>query len=192
MRLYGLIASMLIMLSASDATDEASKKDLANFQGTWNLISSERDGKKTPQEEAKKVTLAIQGDQFVLRKDSVTISEGRLTLDPIKTPKEIDESITTGPNKGKVFLAIYEMMKSITKSASLPLERNGQPLFPRLLAVAIFFRSGSEKRNECPVPLSDRQRNRLRLSRFSFREGRCSVSACGLFALLLLLPRRKL
>lgn len=94
---------------AADVTDDAAKKDLAKFQGNWILISAERDGKKTPQEEAKKLTLAIQGEQFVLRKDSVVISEGRLTLDPTKTPKEIDESITTGPNKGKTFLAIYEI-----------------------------------------------------------------------------------
>jgi len=109
MRLYGLIASALGVLSAADATDDAAKKDLAKFQGGWILISAERDGKKTPQEEAKKLTLAIQGNQFVLRKDSVVISEGRLTLDATKTPKEIDESITTGPNKGKTFLAIYEI-----------------------------------------------------------------------------------
>jgi uncharacterized protein (TIGR03067 family) len=109
MRFYGLLASFLIVLSAVDASDDAAKKDLAKFQGNWNLISAERDGKKTPEEEAKKITLTIQANQFVLRKDSVVISEVRLTLDPTKTPKEIDEAITTGPNKGKVFLAIYEI-----------------------------------------------------------------------------------
>jgi uncharacterized protein (TIGR03067 family) len=39
----------------------------------------------------------------------VIISEGTMTLDPTKKPKEIDETITTGPNKGKVFSAIYEI-----------------------------------------------------------------------------------
>jgi uncharacterized protein (TIGR03067 family) len=69
----------------------------------------ERDGKKTPQEDAKKITLTIQGNRFVLRKDAEIVSEGTMTLDPTKKPKTIDETITTGPNKGKVFSAIYEI-----------------------------------------------------------------------------------
>ena len=109
MRPYGLIASVLGVLIAADAGDDAAKKDLEKFQGNWQLISAERDGKKTPQEDAKKITLSIQGDKFVLRKNSVVISEGTMTLDPNKKPKAIDETITTGPNKGKAFSAIYEV-----------------------------------------------------------------------------------
>ena len=109
MRLYGLIASALGVLIAADARDDAAKKDLEKFQGNWTLISAERDGKKTPPEEAKKITLTIQANEFVLRKDGVIISEGTMTLDPTKTPKEIAETITVSPNKGKTFLAIYEI-----------------------------------------------------------------------------------
>jgi uncharacterized protein (TIGR03067 family) len=109
MRIYGLIASVLGVLIAADAGDDAAKKDLEKFQGNWNLISAERDGKKTSQEDAKKITLAIQRNKFILRKDAVIISEGTMTLDATKKPKEIDETITTGPNKGKVFSAIYEI-----------------------------------------------------------------------------------
>jgi uncharacterized protein (TIGR03067 family) len=107
MRPFALIA--LTVLLAADATDDAAKKDLAKFQGNWQLISAERDGKKTPDEDAKKITLTIQGDKFVLRKDALIISEGTMTLDPTKKPKEINETITTGPNKGKAFSAIYEI-----------------------------------------------------------------------------------
>ena len=107
MRSFGLIA--VIVLIAADAGDDAAKKDLEKFQGNWQLISAERDGMKTPQEDAKKITLTIQGNKFVLRKDTVIISEGTVTLDPTTKPKEIDETITTGPNKGKVFSAIYEI-----------------------------------------------------------------------------------
>ena len=107
MRSLGLLT--VTVLIAADATDDAAKKDLEKFQGNWQLISMVRDGKKTPQEDAKKITLTIQGDKFVLRKDAVIISEGTMTLDPTKKPKEVDESITTGPNKGKVFSAIYEI-----------------------------------------------------------------------------------
>jgi uncharacterized protein (TIGR03067 family) len=107
MRSFSLIA--LVMVIAADAQDDGAKKDLEKFQGNWQLISMERDGKKTPPEDAKKITLSIQGNKFVLRKDAAVISEGTMTLDPTKKPKEIDETITTGPNKGKVFSAIYEI-----------------------------------------------------------------------------------
>ena len=106
MRLLVLFAAVLI---AAHSGDDAAKKDLAKFQGNWTLISAERDGKKTPEEDAKKIKLTIQGNKFVLRKDGVVISEGTMTLDPSKKPKEVDETISTGPNKGKVFSAIYEI-----------------------------------------------------------------------------------
>jgi uncharacterized protein (TIGR03067 family) len=104
-----LIASMLGVLIAAGSGSDTAKQDLAKFQGNWTLISAERDGKKTPEVEAKKLKLTIHGNKFVLRKDSVVISEGTMTLDPTKRPKEVDERITTGPNKGKVFSAIYEI-----------------------------------------------------------------------------------
>src|ERR1700704_2476482 len=65
--------------------------------------------KRHRKRDAKKITLTIQGDKFLLRKDAVIISEGTMTPHPRKKPKAIDETITTGPNKGKVFSAIYEI-----------------------------------------------------------------------------------
>lgn len=109
MKPFGLMALLFGTLIAADAGDDPAKKDLAKFQGNWQLISMERDGKKTPPEDAKKITLTIQGDNFILRKDASVISEGTMTLDATKKPREIDETITTGPNKGKVFSAIYEI-----------------------------------------------------------------------------------
>jgi hypothetical protein len=43
MRPYGLIASVLGVLIAADAGDDAAKTDLERFQGHWSLISAERD-----------------------------------------------------------------------------------------------------------------------------------------------------
>jgi uncharacterized protein (TIGR03067 family) len=109
MRPYGLMALAVGLLIAADPRDDAAKKDLGKFQGNWKLISAEQDGKRTPQGEVKKIKLTIQANKFILRKDSVVISEGTFTLDPARKPKEIDETITTGPNRGKIYLAIYEI-----------------------------------------------------------------------------------
>jgi len=96
-------------LIGANAGDDTARKDLEKFQGTWTLVSAERDGKKTPQEEATKLKLSINGNKFTLRKDSEVVSEGSMTLNPNKKPKQLDETITTGPNKGKTYLAIYEI-----------------------------------------------------------------------------------
>src|SRR5262245_59006649 len=96
-------------LIGANAGDDTARKDLEKFQGTWTLVSAERDGKKTPQEEATKLKLSINGNKFTLRKDSEVVSEGSMTLNPNKKPKQLDETITTGPNKGKTYLAIYKI-----------------------------------------------------------------------------------
>jgi uncharacterized protein (TIGR03067 family) len=107
MRCIGSIASMVSVLIAAAASDDAVRIDLDKFRGEWRLTSVERDGKKTPPEELIAIKLTIQANKFVLRKDSVVISEGVFTLDPTRKPKEIDETITAGPNRGKLFQAVY-------------------------------------------------------------------------------------
>jgi uncharacterized protein (TIGR03067 family) len=107
-------------------------KDLEAFQGRWNLISAERDGKKTPQEEVKKLKLTIQANKFILEKDSQVISEGTFSLDPSKKPKAIDETITAGPNKGKVFLAIYEIVDEDHKICFAAPGKDRPPAFSSL------------------------------------------------------------
>jgi uncharacterized protein (TIGR03067 family) len=109
MQPVGLASLVSIVLIAVITDDDAAKKDLERFQGNWSLISAERDGKKTPEEEAKKIKLTIQGNKFVLRKDGVVVSEGTMTLDASKKPKAVTETITAGPNKGKMFSAVYEI-----------------------------------------------------------------------------------
>lgn len=99
------LAFLIAMVSQGDVA----KNDLAKFQGNWRLLAAERDGKKMAPDEVMKIRLTIQGDRFVLRKDLVVISEGTFKLDPTRKPKEIDETITFGPNKGKVFQAIYDI-----------------------------------------------------------------------------------
>jgi uncharacterized protein (TIGR03067 family) len=109
MKLHALLVLAAGSLLAKDGGDNAAVKDLAKFQGSWILFSAERDGKKTPPEEAKRIKLTIQANKFILHKDSVVISEGTFTLDVTRKPKEIDETVTAGPNKGKIYRAIYEI-----------------------------------------------------------------------------------
>lgn len=104
------LAFLLGLIAAADSPKEADAgKELQKWQGTWAMVTAVRDGKEMPQEEVKKFKLTIQAKKFILEKDSVVISEGTLSFDQTKKPKEIEETVTAGPNKGKVFLAIYEI-----------------------------------------------------------------------------------
>lgn len=46
---------------------EVKHAELAKFQGTWQLISAETDGKKAPAERVKKIRVVIKGDRHTLR-----------------------------------------------------------------------------------------------------------------------------
>lgn len=107
MRTHALIA--LVLLLAGDSKDDAAKTDLEKFEGKWTLVSAQRDGKKMPEEEVKKLTLTIRGNRFILDKEARVVSEGTFILDAARKPKAIDETATAGPNKGTSFLAIYEI-----------------------------------------------------------------------------------
>ncbi len=105
----GLVIVPSIPLALCTAIAVEEERDLDRFQGSWSLDSAQRDGKKLPQEEVQKIKLTIQGNEFVLKKESVVVSRGTFTLDPTKKPKQIDETVTGGPNQGKVYPAIYEI-----------------------------------------------------------------------------------
>src|SRR5437870_3655943 len=60
MRMRWLVAAVPIMLIGADAPkDDAAKKELEKFQGTWQLVSAETDGKTTPDEQVKKTRIVI-------------------------------------------------------------------------------------------------------------------------------------
>ena len=98
---FELMASIVSVLAAAASSDDATGRDPKMFHGNGGLISVARDGKKTPPDELAATRLAIQANKFVLRRNSVLVSEGTFTLDPARKPKEIDEIITAGPNRGK-------------------------------------------------------------------------------------------
>ena len=111
-RLLGvlLVAGAALAVAADDKKDDA-KDELKKFEGTWVLVSSERDGEKAPAEELKKVMpkAVVKGDKVTLSVGDKTVMEAEFTIDPTKKPKTIDSTATTGPDKGKKTLGIYEI-----------------------------------------------------------------------------------
>jgi uncharacterized protein (TIGR03067 family) len=94
---------------AGAAEDEAVQKELSRFEGTWQFVSIEIEGKKVPEEQVKNSgKLVLKGDQFTLRQGDVTY-KGTLKVDLTQKPKRIDITFTDGPEKGRTSLGIYEL-----------------------------------------------------------------------------------
>ena len=92
------------------ADDKADvEKELKKFQGTWTFESVEAGGKEAPAEQFKGMTLTFAGDKHTVKKGDEVIQVGTQKLDPSKSPKSIDVTMTEGPNKGAVMLGIYEI-----------------------------------------------------------------------------------
>ena len=84
------------------------KKEISKFQGTWTFESSEAGGKQLPADELKGFLVIFEGNKHTVKKGDEVIQVGTQKLDPSKSPKAIDVTMTEGPNKGAVMLGIYE------------------------------------------------------------------------------------
>jgi uncharacterized protein (TIGR03067 family) len=113
----GLLAAGLLL--AADAKDDAAKKELDKFTGTWKAASMVEDGKEAPRDEVEKVSLTVKGEDYTFRRGDAVI-EGTHRLDPSKTPKAIDAVRNSGPDKGKTILGIYELTDDAYKVCFAP------------------------------------------------------------------------
>jgi uncharacterized protein (TIGR03067 family) len=102
------IFGIVLLLAAGDA-DDAVKKELARFEGTWKFVSIESEKEKISEEALKHPRLKIMGDKFNVTEDENNSYGGTFKVDPTKKPKTIDVTFTTGPEKGKTSLGIYEL-----------------------------------------------------------------------------------
>jgi uncharacterized protein (TIGR03067 family) len=95
MRVATLALALLIAIAARG--DEKESKAL---QGTWVPETAEFAGKMFP----KNFKLVLKGDTYTVQND-----KGTVKLSATAKPKEMDITGTDGPNKGRTFLAIYEL-----------------------------------------------------------------------------------
>ncbi len=117
----GLLASGGPRVWADDKADV--EKELKKFQGSWTFESVEADGKEQPAAEFKGLTLIFEGEKHTVKKGDEVIQVGTQKLDPSKSPKTIDVTMTEGPNKGAVLLGIYEIRGDTLKVCFDPKKR---------------------------------------------------------------------
>ena len=96
--------------TGAPADDKADlEKEVKKFQGTWTIESSETGGMAIPPGELKEFIVIFEGDKHTVKMGDEVIQVGAQKLDPSKSPKAIDVTMTEGPNKGAVMLGIYEI-----------------------------------------------------------------------------------
>ena len=112
--LLTVIGAALSVSSADDS--QAAKKDLAQLQGEWTMVSGSADGQPMPAEMAKQMKRVCKGDELAVTMAGNTFFKAKITLDATKTPKTIDYAMTEGITKGKQQLGIYELNGDTFKS----------------------------------------------------------------------------
>ena len=102
----GFAASGGTGILADDKADL--EKELKKFQGAWTIESSETGGQKIPADQLKEFIVTFEGDKHTLKMGDKVFQVGTQKIDPSKSPRTIDVTMTEGPEKGAVMLGIYE------------------------------------------------------------------------------------
>jgi len=108
MRLATIVVLLSVCLVAANAQDDAAKKELAKFQGTWALTDVEKDGRQAGAEQFADYKLIVEGNKRILKKGDQVVGESTFKLDPTKSPKVMFITMTVGALKDKTLPAIYE------------------------------------------------------------------------------------
>jgi uncharacterized protein (TIGR03067 family) len=108
MKLHFLtILTAVLLLGAAPGRDTA-RGDSESLEGTWSLVSVEINAQPLSMDKLKDSRLVVKGVSYSFR-----LGDARLAmtykLDPGKSPKTLDLTLTEGPDKGKTYHAIYRL-----------------------------------------------------------------------------------
>jgi uncharacterized protein (TIGR03067 family) len=100
-------ALLLAMPVGGSADDAAAKKEMDKLQGTWYSLSTQEDGNVTSGEDKADLHL-IKGNRVTARKGYKEISTAEISVEPGK-PGKVTIQMTSGANKDKTWVGIYEV-----------------------------------------------------------------------------------
>jgi uncharacterized protein (TIGR03067 family) len=98
--------AMILFAAAVWSQDAADERKL--LQGAWLPTAAELSEKPFDEATLKAMKLVIEGDKYTVTVGKA-IDKGAVKIDPAAKPKTMDIIGDDGPNKGKTFLAIYEL-----------------------------------------------------------------------------------
>ena len=108
MRVIVPVIAVLFLVGADDAKD-AIKKEMAQLEGEWSMVSAEANGLSLPKETVESGKRVAKDGETTITIGGQVYFKAKFTIDPTKKPKAIDYKMTEGPTKGKTHLGIYEL-----------------------------------------------------------------------------------
>lgn len=105
MRRYGTLFVALGVLMGAEGKKDSGQAELKKFQGNWTVESYDTNGKKVPDETAKKWKLTVTDKNWALERGDQT-NRGTLKLDPSKNPAQFEAA---RDGSGDAVLGIYEI-----------------------------------------------------------------------------------
>src|ERR1700722_3098222 len=105
-RLLLALTAGLVLAVAAPADEAANKKASETLQGTWAVVSAERNGKPAGDVQGHQLTFA--GDKFTIKnQDGKLVYEGTYQVDAGKKPTPIDFKHSGDGLKGKTWQGIF-------------------------------------------------------------------------------------
>lgn len=113
-----LAALLAFTLPGFTVAEDAAQKELAKFNGTWQLVTAEKDGKKTPEDVVKKIKVVIKdGKHTVFFGDDTVVKDVPFTVDPSKTPKRVTDTLKDGQKINGIYELNGDTLKSCVAEA---------------------------------------------------------------------------
>ena len=108
MRVTAPVIAVLVLAGAVAAQD-AIKKEMAQLEGEWSMVSGEANGLSMPKETVKSGKRVAKDGETTITMGGQVYFKAKFSIDPTKKPRAIDYTMTEGPTKGKTQLGIYEL-----------------------------------------------------------------------------------
>jgi uncharacterized protein (TIGR03067 family) len=102
-------ALLALAIASSMKGDDAVKADLDKLQGTWFLVTMEREGEEVEREAFKDWMAVYEGNRLTLRAGEMVRRRGIVTLQPARHPKAINTWDQDGPYEDQTIPGIYEL-----------------------------------------------------------------------------------
>ena len=99
----------VLILAGAAAGQEAVKKEMAQLEGEWSMVSGEANGVAMPEEAVKSGKRVAKDGETTIAFGGQVYFRAKFRIDPAKKPKAIDYTMTEGQTKGKTHLGIYEL-----------------------------------------------------------------------------------
>jgi erythromycin esterase len=91
-------------------TEQAIKKDIDRFQGTWQVVSLNQEGENRPLAGPfANLQAVVKGENRILRAGETILAQSRYRIDPLAQPPAIDVVLSDGAMRGQTMLGIYEI-----------------------------------------------------------------------------------